>query len=281
MTSKTKTLNLILRAKQRVELGKKVKILRDNELIPAVSYGAGQKTQNLTLNLKEFKQIFREAGESTLVSLKVDDSPARKVLISDTQFDPITDTPIHVDLKLIRMDEKIKTEVPLKFIGESKAVLEMDGTLVTNKDEVEIECLPDDLVSEIEIDISPLVDFENRIRISDLSVPENIKILDDPEETVALIQEPRSEEELAELEEKPEEDVEKVEVEEKAKEEEEIAEGEGGSLDSAQDKEGKPASQPVRRSPGEEGSPQGDVRAKTPEPDAKKQGQTQQPQKDK
>ena len=246
MTSQTKTLNLILNAKLRTEFGKKVKILRSQELLPAVAYGAGQKPQNLTLNLKEFKQIFREAGESTLVSLKVDQSPARKVLISDVQFDPVTDVVIHADLKLIRMDEKIKTEVPLKFIGESKAVLEMDGTLVTNKDEVEIECLPNDLISEIEIDISPLVDFESRIRISNLKVPQNVKILDNPEETVALIQEPRSEEELKELEEKPEEDVEKVEVKEKGKEE--VVEGE------AEGEEKKPAPQ----------SPKGDVGGQAP-----------------
>jgi large subunit ribosomal protein L25 len=254
--------NLTLHAKSRAELGKKIKVLKVQGFIPAVSYGVGEKSQSLTLDAKEFNKVYREAGESTLISLKVDENRPRKVLVADTQFDPISGLPIHVDLKLIRMDEKIKTQVPLKFVGESKAIIEMDGTLVTNKDEVEIECLPDDLISEIEVDISPLDNFETQIRVSDLAVPENVKILDNPEETVALVQEPRSEEELAELEEKPEEDVEGVEVEEKGKEEEETVEGEGEAGE-------KPA-----EGAAEEGG-------KTAEAGAKEQDQSQKPQENK
>lgn len=98
------------------------------------------------------------------------------------------------------MDEKIKTEIPLEFVGESEAVKSLEGSLVQNKDSVEVECLPGDLVGEIQIDISVLKTFDDSIHISDITVPHGIEILADAEEMIASVEPPRSEEELAELE---------------------------------------------------------------------------------
>jgi large subunit ribosomal protein L25 len=125
------------------------------------------------------------------------------------------------------MKEKIHAEVPLKFIGDSVAVIEKEGSLITSKDSIEVECLPADLIPELEVDISVLDDFEKNIKISDLKLPEGIEILDDAEEIVAHVEEPRSEEELAELEEEVVEDVSAIEVENKG--EETPAEGEEGA----------------------------------------------------
>jgi large subunit ribosomal protein L25 len=202
----------VIHAKTRTALGKKSKYLHDDELLPAVTYGSKVKSQSLTLELREFKNVYKDAGESTLVDLEVDGKDTKKVLIYGTQIDPISSEPIHADLYQVRMDEKIKTNVPINFVGESPAVKGLGGTLSTNKLEVEVECLPADLISEIEVDISILDSFDVVVNVKDLKVPNTVEILDDPEELVAQVEEPRSEEELAELDEKPEEDLESIEV---------------------------------------------------------------------
>lgn len=99
------------------------------------------------------------------------------------------------------MDEKIKTEIPLEFIGVSDAVETLDGSFVTNRDSIEIECLPTDLVSEVTIDLSVLKTFEDQVTVKDLKLPSTIEVLTDLEEVICFVEEPRSEEELAELEE--------------------------------------------------------------------------------
>ncbi|MEK7447724.1 MAG: 50S ribosomal protein L25, partial [Patescibacteria group bacterium] len=119
---------------------------------------------------------------------------------------------------------KITASIPLNFTGDSKAVIDLSGSLITNKSEVEVECLPADLPHEIEVDISVLEDFEAVIHVKDIKVPEGVEIKDDLEETVALVEPPRSEEELAELEE-PVEEGEMPEAEQgQVEETEEVAE---------------------------------------------------------
>jgi large subunit ribosomal protein L25 len=209
----------ILIAKTRKALGKQVKSLRKNKLLPAVLYGHGVKNVALTLEYALFDKLYRQVGESSLVDLKIDDKHPVKVLIQDIQVHPVNGKYIHVDFHQVKMTEKITTEVALEFVGESKAVKEQGAILVKSLDKVKIECLPKDLIKSIKVDISFLKEFNDIIRVSDLKTPAGIEIKDKPEEVVVLAQPPRTEEELKELEEKPEEVVEKVEeVEEKEKE---------------------------------------------------------------
>jgi len=218
----------------------KAKHLRNDKKIPAVIYGNDYESRSITVDALTFDKVFEEAGESALINLKIDDEPKLKVLVHDIQTDTVTGGIIHVDFYKVNMKEKIKTAVPIVEIGESSAVIDLEGALITNKDEVEVECLPADLIPEIEVDISVLKTLEDVIKVSDLKVPAGIEILDDPEEVIFLIQPPRSEEELAELEEKPEEDVESVEVEgEKPEEGEEGAEGSVSEGETALAKEDK------------------------------------------
>ncbi len=213
---------LILKAKRRDLVGKKVKKLREQGLLPAVTYGKDIKPENLVLDLKEFEKVFKKAGETTLVSLIIDNEAPKKVLIQEPQYHPITGKLLHVDLHQIKLAEKIRTKVPLKFVGEAPAVKSLGGTLITSKDELEIECLPVDLPHEIEVDISSLETFEDNIHVKDLKISDKITILDDKEEVIASVAPPRTEEELKELEEKPVEAVEEVEeVKEKEEEKEE------------------------------------------------------------
>jgi large subunit ribosomal protein L25 len=123
--------------------------------------------------------------------------------VHDISIHPVKGQILHVDFYTVNMKEKLQTEIPLEFIGESAAVTEEDGTLITVKTEVNVECLPQDLVHSIQVDISSLATFDDSIRIEDIKVPAGIVILDEPEEVVASVTPPRSEEEMAELEEVP------------------------------------------------------------------------------
>lgn len=213
-----------LAAQKRDITGKKVGSLRRDGLIPAVIYGKNIDSINISLNTKEFNKIYKDAGGNTIVLVKIEGGNDKNVLIHRVDRDGVTGYVIHTDLYEVKMTEKITAKVPLNFIGDSKAVREMDGMLITNKNEVEVECLPGDLIHEIEVNIEALDDFEKAIHVSDLRVPQGVVILDEPEETVATVEPPRSEEEMAELEEV----VEEVIPEEEGEKAAEGEEAEGG-----------------------------------------------------
>ncbi len=196
---------LKLKSEKRKLLGKKVSSLRREGLLPGVLYGKGKKSEPLSVIKKEFDRVFKEAGSNTVILLEIEEDQPKNVLIQEVSKDPVLGESLHADFYEVRMDEKITTMVPLKFIGDSKAVLELGGSLLTNKNEVEVECLPGDLPHELEVDIAALEDFDSLIRISDIIVPRGVEIKDEAEETIALIEPPRSEEEIAELDEAVEE----------------------------------------------------------------------------
>jgi large subunit ribosomal protein L25 len=211
---------LVLNAQLRELTGKKVRTLRKQNLIPAVLYGKEIAPQNLVVEYLPFQKVYSESGESTLIDLKVQEKEPMKVLIHDVQIDPVTKKIIHVDFWKVRMTEKIEAEIVLKFVGEAEAVKGLGGILVKNLDSLKVKCLPQDLVHEIEVDISPLKTFDDVIHVKDLKIPPEIEVLVNPEEIVAVVTPPRSEEELKEIETKPEERIEEIQVEEKRKKEE-------------------------------------------------------------
>ncbi len=200
-----------LNAQNREVTGNKLKTLREKGFVPAIVYGAGQKNISIQVDYQEFKKVFEEAGESTIIKLKVK-SPkskveAKNVLIHDIAKDPVNDKIIHVDFLQVRMDKVITAEVALVFEGEAPAVKELEGVLIKNITEVEVEALPKDLPHELKVDISGLETFDDHIKIKDLKLPEGVKVLAELEETIASVAAPRTKEELEELEEKPEEEV--------------------------------------------------------------------------
>jgi large subunit ribosomal protein L25 len=202
---------LKIKAEPRKELGRKINKQRKTGQIPAVVYGHGIKSEPLYVSAKEFGKAYKEAGESTLIFLEIEGKKTN-VLIHDVQRHPLSDEIIHIDFYQVRMDEKIKAKVSLLFVGESPAVKAEGGVLIKNIQEVEIEALPQDLIHHIEVDISKLITYEDRVLIKDLPISGSVKILSDAEETVASVMPPRSEEELAALEEKVEEKIEEVKV---------------------------------------------------------------------
>ncbi len=191
-------------AKERNIIGKEVKALRRDGMTPVVIYGGDRKPMPLEVDTHDFDLLYRKAGGNTIVAIEIEKADGSKekknVLIHRVDIHPVTSKILHADLLQIKMDEKITTTVPLKFIGDSVAVIEQSGSLLTPTDEIEIECFPADLPHEIEVDIAPLVDFDAVIHVSDLSIPENVTVITDPEAVVAHVEAPRSEEELEELE---------------------------------------------------------------------------------
>lgn len=215
---------LELLAKIRSELGRQANKVRKQGFIPAVLYGLKVKNLNLSVKADDFEKIYQAAGESTLIKLKIDEGESKKervVLIHDVARDPVSDRLIHIDFNQIKMDQVITVEVPLVFIGESDAVKSQGGVLIKSIQDVEIEALPQDLIHEIKVDISVLKTFDNNIYLKDLQIPEKVKLTAEPEEVVASVIPPRSEEELEKLEEAPIEEVEEIEDAKVEKEESE------------------------------------------------------------
>lgn len=200
-----------LDAKSREERGRKVNKGRREGLVPSVVYGRGVESKSLWVNALDLKRLLRKSGESTIIDLLVDGKDGRNVLIHEIQRNGISNQFTHIDFFQVRMDEKIETEVELVFIGESKAVKESGGILVKNIDKVSVKCLPADLPSHIDVDISIIDSFDKHLTIGDLEVSDKVEMDIDPETVVALVTPPRTEEELAELEEKVDADVTKVE----------------------------------------------------------------------
>jgi large subunit ribosomal protein L25 len=198
---------MLLKARKRKILGKKVKKLRKMNLIPAVVYGHNISSIPVEVEKKEFEKVFKSAGESTIIDLKIDDEKPIKVLIHDVSYHPLTDEIIHVDFYQIKEKEKVTVDVNLKFINESPAVKEKGGVLIHHLTKIKIECLPKDLVHEIEVDLSKLSEINSLIRIKDLKIPSNIKVLENPEDVVVSVSLSKAEE--VKVEEKPEEKTEK------------------------------------------------------------------------
>jgi len=180
----------------RNEKGKHVKDLRRRGLIPAELYGKGTENIHLAVKNKDFKNVFKEAGESSIINIVISDKNKKEeipVLIYDIQKDYLTDDIMHIDFYRVRMDEKIKTHVPLEFIGESPAIKNYGGILNRSMLEIEVEALPQDLPHSISVDISKIKELDQSIYVKDLSVPNNVKILFDPETVIATVSLPKEE----------------------------------------------------------------------------------------
>jgi large subunit ribosomal protein L25 len=185
-----------LTAKKREITGSKVKKLRRQGRIPAVVYSKKIGSIPISLDQKEFGKIYKEAGESTLIDLKIEDGETYKTLISEIQIDPVSDEIIHTNLHQIDLKEKLTAAVPIELFGESPVVKSGAGILLTLIDEIEVECLPTNLPSEIKVDISELTEVDQGIQVKDLPVDRSkVEIKAEPEELVLKIEHPEMEEE--------------------------------------------------------------------------------------
>jgi large subunit ribosomal protein L25 len=176
-----------LKCQERKLPSKEPNLTRERGQIPAELYGQSSDNKHLFLDGREFEKLYKQIGESSLISLMIGSDEAINVLIHEIQKDPITERILHVDFYKVNMAKEIQTHIPLLFVGESEAVKYLSGTLVKSLEELEIACLPGDLISKIEVDISQLKTFDDVIRVADLKLPGNIKVLVDLDRTVASV----------------------------------------------------------------------------------------------
>ncbi|MDO8261223.1 MAG: 50S ribosomal protein L25 [Candidatus Magasanikbacteria bacterium] len=166
--------------------------LRSEGFVPAVVYGAGMEVKSLKVKSYDLNTTFAEAGESALINLVIDGKTTLKVIIKDIQKDPIKRNIIHADFHLVDMAKKIEVEIPFTFTGEARAVKELGGTLLKNKEFIHARCLPGDLIDHVIVDLSPLVTFEDMIRVSDLVLPKGVEVIDHESDPVITVEMPRT-----------------------------------------------------------------------------------------
>lgn len=164
------------------------------DFIPAVLYGKGVANKNLKIKKIDFDKAFSKAGESNLIDLDFGDGSV-KVLVKDYQKDAVKGFFTHADFYQVNMKEKITAEIPLHFIGESKAIKELGGALIKDMDALEVECLPGDLVDHIDVDISVLNTYDDAIRVNDLKLAKGLSLVQHTNEVVAAVMAPKVEEE--------------------------------------------------------------------------------------
>jgi len=154
--------------------------------IPGVVYGAGKNALSVSLDPRQVSRILHSAtGHNTIFDLTLD-GERTKAMIVDWQYEPIKGSLLHIDLKRIAMDQKLRVNVPITLKGEAAGVKQQGGILEQVLREVEVECLPGDIPSSIEADVTELV-FGKVLRVSDLPHIEKLKFLTDEDQPVAHI----------------------------------------------------------------------------------------------
>lgn len=199
---------LTITAESRKVLGKKVKKMRAEGVLPANLFGKDIKSHSLQLLEKDFRKLFKEAGETTVVEVKVKDKiyPA---LIHSVQKHPVTGKTLHVDFHKVNLKEKITANVPLKLIGESPAEKSGVGLILQTINEIEVESLPTDIPTQIEIDATKLAEVGQTIHVKNLKIDrDKVDVKNDPEDVVVSVQIAEMKEEAVEKEAPSPEDVE-------------------------------------------------------------------------
>jgi large subunit ribosomal protein L25 len=179
--------------------GKKVAALRRSGFLPANVYGKGLDSVSIQVASETMDQTLKAAVANEVIDLKISgESKTRPVVIQKVQRHPLNSSVLHAEFYQVSLTQTMRAEVPLVVVGSSEAVGTYNGVLMTALESLQVEALPLDVPSRIEVDITPLVELEQSLHVRDLSVPANVTVLTDPEVMVVKISSPRvSEEEEA------------------------------------------------------------------------------------
>jgi large subunit ribosomal protein L25 len=189
--------------------------IREQEMIPAVYYGAGNDAVSISVPAKEFTKVLKEAGETTAVILTIGGEKI-STIIHDMQRNHRTGEVTHVDFLIIDMKKELEVSVPLEFTGTAEAEKNGLGTITKVIHEVQVSALPSDLPHSFEIDITGLATLEDQIHVKDIKLPKGVTMITDGEEVVASVAHF-----VEEVEEAPTLDLSAIEVEKKGKTEDE------------------------------------------------------------
>lgn len=167
-----------LQVEKRTSTGHKARHLRAEGWIPAVVYGGAEPSQKVQLRAREFDRVLIKGGASNLLNLEGTGFPRTRVLIRDLQRHPVRRHVLHVDFVRVAAGQRITMAVPLHVFGQAPAI-QLGAVLLQNVDSIEITCLPDDLPSSVEIDVSGLVDVHDRIYARDLKLAPGVALARD------------------------------------------------------------------------------------------------------
>ena len=214
-----------LQVTPRDVLGKKVRRLRREGLIPANVYGRGLESVAIQVTRNDLVHVLRTAGRNEIIYLRLDGDELRPTFLRQLQRNPITDAILHVDFYQISLKEKVQMEVPLSLVGTAPAEQTYGGTVLLSLDRITVEGLPTEIPSVIEVDVSGLEEIDATVSVAELNVPGQVTVLTDIEQVVAKVAPPHVE--------KVEEEVVKEAVAGEAAEEGEEAGKPGAEADEA------------------------------------------------
>ncbi len=183
---------LTLSATARTVLGKKVKRLRREGLLPANVYGRGVESTAIQLNGRDFRRAIRQAGIRSMFELAIEgEAESRHVLVRALDREGGAGDPIHVDFYQVDLNRPIQTTASIHLVGVAPAVSDLGGTLLQNLETIAIRCLPLDIPDAIELDVSSLETFDMSLAVGDLDVPAGVEVLAAPDIGVATVDAPR------------------------------------------------------------------------------------------
>ena len=179
---------LELQAQPRTLTGKKVKRLREAGMVPGVLYGSGVQSEALKFEQREIETLVARAGSSRLIKVNIDGSDEDYMaIVRDVQRDIFKQTLVHIDLQALNMQELVRLPISINLLGEAPGVEEMGGVLLQQVYEIEVECLPSDLIPSIDVDITGLEEIGDGITVGDLDIPDSIEVFAEPDEVVVQI----------------------------------------------------------------------------------------------
>lgn len=199
----------VIQATPRTVLGKQVKQLRRNGILPANVYGRALPSQAIEIDAREFSRNMKATGLRSMFELSIAGEPKpRYVIIRGMTRRGGTGEPIHLDFFQVDPNRPITANVPVHLVGEAPAVRDLAGVLLHSLEVISIRCLPLAIPDSIELDVSPLKSFDVSLTVGDINVPEGVEVLTDPAIVVATVNAPRlrisaEEEEAGEAAEEP------------------------------------------------------------------------------
>jgi len=188
---------IVRKALSRDVIGKQVKALRRQGRLPVVLYGRGTPPISASLDAREANRVVPAITSSQLLDVDVN-GELRTVLVREKQYNPVLGKLIHVDFLVVSLTEKLRANVSLDVEGEAPAIGTYNGVLVTGVEEIEVECLPQDLPERIMVNVSGLKEIGASIHVRDIHLPPEIRVLSNLDDMVVLITPPAAEEVVVE-----------------------------------------------------------------------------------
>ena len=183
---------IIIKASKREVIGKKVKLLRQEGKLPAVIYGREMDTIPIVLDNRDTTNTLNRVSGSTILTISLDGNE-HAALVREIQRDYIRNEITHIDFQVVSLKEKLRTNVSITLVGDALVLEEFSAIVVSGIDQVEVECLPQDLPESISVDVSNLAEIGAAIYLKDISPPDNVDFLTDGEELIAVISEIKEE----------------------------------------------------------------------------------------